>query len=116
MKFTIAQVRAKLEKINLLKPDTGLELSYAHFKNMSSIHKYGRGRLQKKIVFCGKPKETLFAFYVMNDTDPIVQREAYDMYKRLVKGDMGPIEDGDVMIGNCGFPMTYGDIRWREPK
>lgn len=116
MEFTNTQVRAKLKKINMLNPLNELEISFSQFKNRTTVHKYGKGRAQLKIVYCGQPKEVLFAFYVNCDTDTNVLREAYDWYKRLAKGDTGPIDEGDVKIGNSGFPLQYGPIRWKEPK
>lgn len=116
MAFTNTQVRAKLKQIHMLNPLNEMEISFSQFKNRATVHPYGKGRNQLKIVYCGQPREVLFAFYVMSDTDPNVLREAYEWYKRLVKGDTGPIDEGNVKIGNCGFPLQYGPIRWKEPK
>jgi hypothetical protein len=38
-------------------------------------------------------------------------REAYEMYLSLVNGDMSGYNDGDIQWGNCGIPISYGDIR-----
>lgn len=113
MEFTNNQIRAKLKQINMLNPINQLELSFSKFKNRATVHKYGSGTEQRKIVYCGQPKEILFAFYVENDIDLNTLREAYNWYKRLVKGDTTPIDEGNVRIGNCGFPQQYTAIRWR---
>lgn len=114
MAFTNNQVRAKLMQINMLNPLNELEISFSKFKNRATVHKYGEGSELRKIVYCGTPKEVLFAFYVETDSDPNVLREAYNWYRRLVKGDTGPIDEGDVKIGNCSFPLQYTAIRWKD--
>lgn len=114
MSFTNNQVRAKLKQINMLNPLNELELSFSKFKNRATVLKYGSGTEQRKIVFCGQPRVVLFAFYVENDIDPNTLREAYNWYKQLVRGDTGPIDNGDVKIGNCGFPLQYTAIRWKD--
>ena len=99
-----------LQDINLLDSE-GKPVSYASFKNRTTILKYGKGRKQLKIVFAGIPQKNLFGFYVYTDTDPNVLKEAYEMLKQISRGDMTPIEDKDVQWGNCGMPLAYGNLR-----
>lgn len=114
MAFTNTQVREKLKQINMLNPLNELEISFSQFKNRATVHKYGEGSELLKIVFCGKPNEVLFGFYVETDSDSNALREAYYWYKRLTKGDTGPIDEGNVKIGNGGFPLQYKAIRWKD--
>lgn len=113
MEFTNTQVREKLKQINMLNPLNELEISFSQFKNRATVHKFGEGNTLRKIVFCGQPKEVLFGFYVEIDSDINSLGQAYYWYKRLAKGDTGPIDEGNVKIGNGNFPLTYTAIRWR---
>lgn len=83
-------------------------ISYSGFKNRASIHRYGN---KLKVVFIGHPKLNLFGFYVMYDTDSNVMKEAYNMFIRLIKGDMTEYNNGDIQWGNAGIPLVYGDLR-----
>jgi hypothetical protein len=85
-----------------------IPLSYTGFKNRASIHKYNN---KYKIVFVGLPKKNLFGFYTMYGNDSKVMKEAYEMYFKLVKGDMRDYNDGDIQWGNCGIPLGYGGLR-----
>jgi len=109
-KLSINQIHDKLKAINLLG-EANRPVKYSVFKNMATIQKYGKGRNVKKIVFAGKPKENLFGFYVIHDTDPNVMKEAYSIYKLLVNGDREVLEDSSVIWGNSGLPLAYGYIR-----
>jgi hypothetical protein len=114
MEFTNKLVREKLKQINMLNPLNELEISFSQFKNRATVHKFGEGNTLRKIVFCGQPKDVLFGFYVETNTDINVLTEAYYLYKRLAKGDTGPIDEGYVKIGNGNFPLTYTAIRWKD--
>jgi hypothetical protein len=108
MNMTLKAVRGKLQKLGLLT-ETKQPLPYSQFKNFVTIKEYGR---KNRIVFSGIPNETLFAFYVDFGTYPDMLREAYDWYTRIVYGDMGPIYEKNVMIGNSGIPNNYEEIEW----
>jgi len=110
MSLTEKQIRTKLKRAGLLDMN-GNPLPYAQFKNYASIQRYGS---KHKIVFIGQPKENLFGFYVMYDSDPAVLKEAYNWYVRIARGDLSPIDDGDVMVGNSGIPIEYKPIKMME--
>jgi hypothetical protein len=50
----------------------------------------------------------------MYGNDSEVMKEAYDMFIRLVKGDMTDYNYNDVQWGNAGIPLGYGDLRQIE--
>ena len=108
--MTNKEIVAKFKAIGLLTP-AGTAILYSAFKNRCTIQKYGKGRKQLKIVFVGVPNTNLFGFYVYTDTDPIVMKEAYDLYKMLINRDMTPFNDKDVQWGNCGMPTEYHNLR-----
>jgi hypothetical protein len=110
MNITLRTVKAKLKKINLLT-ETGGPLPYSQFKNFVTIKEYGK---KNRIVFSGTPKETLFGFYVSYDTYPNMLREAYEWYTRIVYGDLGPMHEKSVLIGNSGIPDEYEKIEWEN--
>lgn len=108
MKLTLEQLHYNLKVLGLMSTETNEPLSYSGFKNRASIHRYGK---KFKVVFVGHPRHNLFGFYTMYGTDSDVMKEAYDMYWKLVKGDMEGYNEGDVQWGNCGIPLAYGDLR-----
>lgn len=102
-----------LLKIGLLNADSS-SVSYTTFKSFASIMKYGKqNKNQLKVVFVGFPKENLFGFYVECDTDPNCMKQAYSWYCKLVKNDIDS-DNIDIHLGNCGFPIQYGYIRYIE--
>lgn len=111
MKLSKDQLIDNLKALGLVSIQDNMPISYSGFKNRASIHRYGN---QWKIVFIGQPKHNLFGFYVMYGNDTKVMKEAYEMFVRLVKGDMESYENDDVQWGNCGIPIGYGNLRQVE--
>ena len=108
-RLKLVQIHDKLRDINLLG-ENNTPVKFVAFKNATTIMKYGTGKRTKKIVFAGKPKENLFGFYVIHDTDSNVLKEAYEIYKRMLKGDREVFDEFSVIWGNSGLPITYGYI------
>jgi hypothetical protein len=114
MKFSNEQLVEKLSQLGLVGINENgsftyyQPVSYSAFKNRASIHRYGR---TAKIVFVGSPKNNLFGFYVMCDTDSNVMKEAYNMFVNLVKGEMTEYNQENIQWGNCGIPISYGNLR-----
>jgi len=108
--LTFDKILEKLKELNLLG-EGNTPVKFSVFKQFCTIQRYGKGKNTKKIVFAGKPKENLFGFYVIHDTDPNVMKEAYAIYKRLVSGDREVLEDSSVVWGNSGLPLCYAYIR-----
>jgi hypothetical protein len=93
MNMTLRAIKAKLKKLGLLT-ETGQALAYSQFKNFATIKEYGK---KNRI-----------------GTYPDMLREAYDWYKRIVHGDLGPIHEKSVIIGNTGIPDEYEEIVWEN--
>ena len=108
MKLSKEQLIGNLKLLGLVNIQNGKPISYSGFKNRASVHRYGK---TYKIVFVGHPKQNLFGFYTMYGNDSEVMKEAYDMFIRLVKGDMTDYNYNDVQWGNAGIPLGYGDLR-----
>ena len=111
MQFTHEQVLSRLVQANLIVNNK--LVSRAEFKRLADIHRYGK---HYKILFIGHPKENLFGFYPsVYATNPEALKEAYELFMDLVEGNLLFL-GGRVLIGNCGIPLSYGKIRFIEPK
>jgi hypothetical protein len=108
MRLRLEQLHYNLKVLGLMGIDNNKPLSYSGFKNRASVHKYGKNY---KVVFIGHPKQNLFGFYVMWGADSQVMKEAYELYVSLVKGDITGYDEGDIQWGNCGIPISYGELR-----
>lgn len=103
--MTTKQIQNKLTLIGFIVE--GIALSYGNFKNRSTIQRYGN----KRVVFIGVPLKNLFAFYVTCEgDDSSVTREAYDMFRRLAKGDLTGYEQNFIQHATCEIPRRYEDI------
>lgn len=117
MKFSNEQLVEKLGQLGLvtIRENDSFTyyqpVSYSAFKNRASIHRYGRSA---KIVFVGNPKNNLFGFYVDWETDSAVMKTAYDKFVSLVKGNMQDYNNQIIQWGNCGIPISYGNLRQVE--
>jgi len=83
------------------------------------IHTYGRGRNNSKVgylcSFIDNNKEVV-GFYPQfsGETKAQTLRDCYDMFIETLNGNMGFVDCKRVQLGNCGIPMSYGDLRTRE--
>ncbi len=100
-------VKGKLMAMGMITH--GMPVSFKEFKERASAHKYGKRALY--IIFIGEPKHNMFAFYPEISTKKQAIRDAYNMYKRLVNGDLSDIENRDAIWGDSGYPLIYGPIR-----
>jgi hypothetical protein len=108
MNLTNGELIDKLKELGVVGLSDNKLISYTGFKKRTDIHKYGK---KLKIVFLGHPRKNNFGFYVLYDTNEAVNKDAYEMLKRLVDGDMADFYDGNIQWGNCGIPISYGDLR-----
>ena len=110
--FTHEQVLARLTQANLIDAK-GKPVSMAALKKLADIHKYGKNY---KIVFVHNSKENMFGFYPsVLATNPEAIKEAHEWLVELVEGNLTSL-GGHVFIGNCGIPLSYGKLRFIEPK
>jgi hypothetical protein len=106
MKLTHKQLMQKLKVLQMVLPKN-VPVTFPAFKNRAMISNYGKNY---KIVFLGIPAQNLFGFYVMYGNDMECMKEAYNMYVRLVKGDMEDYENKDLQWG-LRIPIVYGNMR-----
>ena len=90
--------------------ENGKLIPFSRFKDYATVHSYGHGRKKSKVVYLGKPKESLFAFYLIVDTDLGMLKDAYATLKQAVDGDMIPFNDEDIVWGKVGIPVSYRRI------
>lgn len=110
--FTHLQVLERLAQANLIDANKK-PVSMATFKKLADVHKYGK---YYKIIFVGHPKENLFGFYPsVLATSPEAIKEAHEWLVELVEGNLTSL-GGHVLIGNCGIPLSYGKLKFVEPK
>jgi len=110
MRLPVEQVRGKLELLGLII--NGKPISFKEFKERADVHEYGRGRNKLHIIYIGQPKENLFAFYPPQTTKPEALKISYEYYKDCVESEfMCEYNDENVMWGNCGIPVSYGNVR-----
>jgi hypothetical protein len=104
-KLTIQHLLHNLNNLGLITNNK--LLSYASWKNRASIHRYGK---VNRIVFIGRPNDNLFAFYTVPDTDSATMKQAYEMYVKLVKGDITDFNTGTVQWTDGKIPLEYSDL------
>ena len=111
MRLPIAILNQKLKDLGLIT-EKGEPISFAKFKQRVSIHQYGKGQRRLFIFFIGHPNNNLLAFYPPTTTRPEMLKIAYGYLIDTITTDMKQeYLDGNIMWGNCGYPLSYGDIR-----
>jgi hypothetical protein len=101
------------ENIGLRDLHTGKPISRTAFGKLADVHTYtGAGR-KLRIYFFGT-KDCKYGFYPMIDTKANNLKECYQMYLDTFKGITEHLDCKDVQFGNCGIPLSYGDLRvWK---
>jgi hypothetical protein len=76
------------------------------------IHQYGKGKNKTWMGFVGTKVNGLWAFdcQYMGDTKAMFIKQAYEMYKRALNGDMSDIDYNLLQRGDSGLPTQYGNI------
>jgi hypothetical protein len=91
-------------------------ISKSLFKNRASVHQYGKGRNMFNVLyFYTNPKECIYGFYpqFQGDNKGKCLENAYKMFLDLLNGEMEDVDCKDIQRGNCGIPLSYGDLRTR---
>lgn len=115
MRIPIDILNQKLKDLGLIT-ETGEPISFAKFKKLADIHRYGNGQRRLFIIFVGKPKENLFAFYPPTCTRPEMLKISYGYLLDTIQTEMKQeFLDCNVQWGNCGIPLGYGDVRAMIP-
>ena len=94
----------------------GKKISKKAFVELLDLHTYGRGKSKLFIGFVGSKMDGLFVFQPLfrGDTKAKYLTNAYDMYKRVLDGDMTDIDEEILQRGNSGIPLSFGDIYFRK--
>jgi len=111
-KLPVDKVKPKLKELGLIGED-GKVISLSKFKQVADAHPYGRGKNKLYIVYVFKhSRESIFAFYPPQGTKKECLGWAYEYLVDTVESEyMCEWMDGNVMWGNCGIPIGYGNIR-----
>lgn len=111
MKLPIDKINQKLKEIGLIDEKDKV-VSLAQFKKMASVHQYGKGKQRLFIIFVGNPRNNMFAFYPPTETKPEMLKTAYSYLVDTATTELKQeYLDGNVLWGNCGYPLGYRSIR-----
>jgi len=109
-KLPFDKVKPKLKQVGLIGED-GKVISLSKFKQVADAHAYGRGANKIYIIYVG-PRDNQFAFYPPQGTKKESLGWSYEYLVDTVETDMmQEWLDGNVMWGNVGIPIGYGNIR-----
>lgn len=104
------RVLRDFKAIGILTED-GKPISKSLFTKLADIYTFGNGRKALKVWYFRSGRECIYGFYPMQGNQKENQTECYEWYLDIVKGNMEPIDNKDVMFGNCGIPLAYGALR-----
>jgi hypothetical protein len=107
-KLPVELVLHYMERIALVV--NGKPISKAKFAQMADIHTYGRSRNGLKVLYFGL-KDNKFAFYPPQTNKKESIDIAYGYYLDCFTDMKQEYLDGNVCWGNCGIPLSYGDLR-----
>lgn len=109
--YTLDKVKDDFEAIGLLVD--GKPISKTKFNQLSDVHKYGRGQSMLNVVYFNGENRLTYGFYprYKGDSKAISLKTAYSMYIDLLNGESNDFECGNIQFGNCGIPISYGDLR-----
>ena len=110
MKLTHEQLKENLTKLGLIV--NGKPVTKKLFTEYADFNQYGRGKPSLYVIYIGVPKENLFGFYPHRRTTKVeALSEAYDMYKNIVLHNDYYYKIDYIQWGNCGYPLSYGNLR-----
>jgi len=107
--YSHSKVMNDFEKIGLIK--NGKALTKKEFIERGDMHQYGNSRQNLRIVFFGR-KDCLYGFYpYIIGNKKYTYDATYNIYKSFVLGNIASLDDECIQFGNCGIPLSYGDLR-----
>lgn len=86
-------------------------VSKAKFTKLADIHTYGRGKKAFKIWFFRNSRDVMYGFYPMQGNKTDNANECYQYFTDIVSGNVECLDTKDVQFGNCGVPISYGNLR-----
>lgn len=98
------------ERIGLTKD--GKLISKTAFKELASVHTYGKQTNNLRIMFFGFPKECMYGFYPIYSENKTKQLDGiYEWCKQVMDGNMNYFDTNHIQYGNKGIPLCYGALR-----
>jgi hypothetical protein len=98
------------ETIGLIKK--GKLISKKAFNELASVHLYGKQTNNLRIIFFGHPRENMYGFYPKFRENQAKQLLAiYQWCINVIDGDMSYFDFQYIQFGNCGIPLSYGNLR-----
>jgi hypothetical protein len=115
MKIPMELINEKLKELGLVS-ESGEAISFTQFKKIADIHEYGYGKRRLFIIYIRKSKDNIFAFYPPTCRRPEMLKISYEYLLDTIQTEMKQeFLDGNIQWGNCGIPLSYGDIRTINP-
>ena len=111
MKISKYKLTTKLKELGLIT-ESGEPISFVKFKKLCDIHQYGLGKRRLFIIFIRNSKDNMIAFYPPTCTRPEMLKISYEYLVDTITTEMQQeFLDGNIQWGNCGIPLSYGDLR-----
>lgn len=111
MKISIETLNQKLKDLGLIT-ETGEPISFAKFKKLCDIHQYGLGKRRLFIIFIRNSRDNIIGFYPPTSNRPEMLKISYEYLVDTITTEMKQeFLDGNVQWGNCGIPLSYGNLR-----
>ena len=86
------------------------------FANQLDVHTYGKGKNAYRCGFLGKPKECCYQFNANStgDNKVVLIEQAYSNYINIINGNVEAFDNGSVVRGNSGYPLSWNEIYWKK--
>ena len=98
------------ENIGLIKK--GKLVSKKAFNELANVHLFGKQTNNLRIIFFGIPKECMYGFYPKYRENQAKQLITIHQWcENVIEGNMEYFDFEYIQFGNCGFPLTYGNLR-----
>ena len=98
------------ESIGLIKG--GKLIPKSRFKLFANVHVYGKRSNNLRIIFFGNPRECMYGFYpIFSENQTKQLTKMYQWCENVIAGDISYFDDKDIQFGNCGIPLSYGNLR-----
>jgi len=119
--YATERVLSHWKDMSLLKVDSNGDvkpISFTAFGKLADIHTYtshyGGRRNNIRALYFRTSREVMYGFYPTNVSKLNDVREAYQWYLDTVGGSYEHLDDKSIQFGNCGIPLSYGDLRvWK---
>lgn len=87
-------------------------VSKTKFNLIANIHLYGKRSNNFRIIFFGNPRENMYGFYPDFSENKTKQLSSiYQWCENIINGDIHYFDQDKIQFGNCGIPLSYGDLR-----